>query len=219
MNALGEGNDKPQGADALLKAAGIEDVALYPANPGMRYTGMIVAADAQTVVQQVAAHTYIAHKASALSPSPQPGQRVSIHQNTVTPPPIARTTASSGNVHSKGKAMAIDSAYDDDVSDVLEAMTDLFEANTPTDSYFVQQAIQGGDRSDILQALSEINQSESQFKDGVAALNAEPEETQGLVQRFEQEKPMQRAALEQRLQQEVAAETGMAVFEARDGLN
>ena len=85
MNALGEGNDKPQGADALLKAAGIEDVALYPANPGMRYTGMIVAVDAQTVVQQVAAHTYIAHKASALSPSPQPGQRVSIHQNTVTP--------------------------------------------------------------------------------------------------------------------------------------
>ena len=115
--------------------------------------------------------------------------------------------------------MAIDSAYDDNVSDVLEAMTDLFEANTPTDSYFVQQAIQGGDRSDILQALSEINQSESQFKDGVAALNAEPEETQGLVQRFEQEADAARAALEQRLQQEVAAETGMAVFEARDGLN
>ena len=115
--------------------------------------------------------------------------------------------------------MAIDSAYDDDVSDVLEAMTDLFEANTPTDSYFVQQAIQGGDRSDILQALSEINQSESQFKDGVAALHAEPEETQGLVQRFEQEADAARAALEQRLQQEVAAETGMAVFEARDGLN
>ena len=115
--------------------------------------------------------------------------------------------------------MAIDSAYDDDVSDVLEAMTDLFEANTPTDSYFVQQAIQGGDRSDILQALSEITQSESQFKDGVAALNAEPEETQGLVQRFEQEADAARASLEQRLQQEVAAETGMAVFEARDGLN
>ena len=75
--------------------------------------------------------------------------------------------------------MAIDSAYDDDVSDVLEAMTELFEANTPTDNYFVQQAIQGGDRADILQALSEINQSESQFKDGVAALSAEPEETQG----------------------------------------
>ena len=90
--------------------------------------------------------------------------------------------------------MAIDSAYDDDVSDVLEAMTDLFEANTPTDSYFVQQAIQGGDRSDILQALSEINQSESQFKDGVAALNAEPEETQGLVERFEQEADAARAA-------------------------
>ncbi|HPE81083.1 MAG TPA: hypothetical protein PKZ35_13880 [Gammaproteobacteria bacterium] len=105
------------------------------------------------------------------------------------------------------------------MSDVLEAMTELFEANTPTDSYFVQQAIQGGDRSDILQALSEINQSESQFKDGVAALSAEPEETQGLVQGFEQEADAARAALEQRLQQEVAAETGMAVFEARDGLS
>lgn len=115
--------------------------------------------------------------------------------------------------------MAIDSAYDDDVSDVLEAMTELFEANTPTDNYIVEQAIEGGDRADILQALSEINQSESQFKDGVAALSAEPEETQGLVQRFEQEADAARAALEQRLQQEVAAETGMAVFEARDGLS
>ncbi|MCB0257742.1 MAG: hypothetical protein KDI55_28790, partial [Anaerolineae bacterium] len=41
----------------------------------------------------------------------------------------------------------------------------------------------------------------------------------GLVERFEQEADAARAALEQRLQQEVAAETGMAVFEARDGLN
>ena len=104
MEALGVGHDKPQGADALLRAAGIDNVALYPANPGMRYTGMIVAADAQYVVQQVAAHTYIAHKAQALTPAPQSGQRVSIHQNTVTPSPIAEVTASSGHVHSKARS-------------------------------------------------------------------------------------------------------------------
>ena len=115
--------------------------------------------------------------------------------------------------------MANETAYDDDVSEVLESMTELFEANTPTDSYFVQQAIQGGDRADVLQALSEINQSEAQFKDGVAALGADPEETQGLVQRFEQEADAARAALEMRLQQEMAAETGMNVFEARYGMN
>ena len=115
--------------------------------------------------------------------------------------------------------MAIDSAYEEESNEVLEAMTALFEANTPTDSYFVQQAILGGDRADILQALSEIYQSESQFSDGVAALGADPEKTQGLVQRFEQEADAARSALEQRLQQEVAAETGMNVFEARDGLN
>lgn len=115
--------------------------------------------------------------------------------------------------------MEIDDAYDEAPNEVLEAMTELFEANTPTDSYFVQQAIEGGDRADVLKALSEINQSEAQFKEGVAALGADPQDTQGLVQRFEQEADAARAALEQRLQQEVSAETGMNVFEARDGLN
>ena len=85
MTALGVEDEKPQGAEALLKSAGIEDVAIYPANPGMRYTGPIIAADAAHVVQQVAAHTYIAHQAGALNPMPKPGERVRIHQNTVTP--------------------------------------------------------------------------------------------------------------------------------------
>ena len=84
--------------------------------------------------------------------------------------------------------MANETAYDDDVSEVDESMTELFEANTPTDRYFVQQAIEGGDRADVMQAFSEINQAEAQFKDGVAALGADPEmKPQGMVQRFEQE--------------------------------
>lgn len=84
MATLGIDDEKPQGAEALLKSVGIEDIALYPANPGMRYTGPIVAADAQHVVQQVAAATFIAHQAGAFAQPPKPGQRVSIHQNTVT---------------------------------------------------------------------------------------------------------------------------------------
>ena len=84
MATLGIDDEKPQRAEALLKSVGIEDVALYPANPGMRYTGPIVAADAQHVVQQVAAATFIAHQAGAFAQPPKPGQRVSIHQNTVT---------------------------------------------------------------------------------------------------------------------------------------
>jgi hypothetical protein len=114
--------------------------------------------------------------------------------------------------------MAIDTTYDEDISEVDEAMSELYEGNTPTDSFAVQQAISRGDRADVLQALSEINQSEAQFKEGVAALGADPEHTQGMVERFEQEADAARAALEQRLQELVAAETGMNVFEAREGM-
>ena len=72
MTALGVEDEKPQGAEALLKSAGIEDVAIYPANPGMRYTGPIIAVDATHVVQQVAAHTYIAHQAARYRRCPSP---------------------------------------------------------------------------------------------------------------------------------------------------
>lgn len=99
-----------------------------------------------------------------------------------------------------------------------ELMSELFEAHTPRDSLFVQQTIEGGDRRAVLAALLEVNQSAAAFKDEVAALGAEPAQTQGLVARLVRDADEARAALEQRLLAVVAAETGMAVFAARDGL-
>jgi hypothetical protein len=50
------------------------------------------------------------------------------------------------------------------------------------------------------------------------ALNASPEEIQGLVERFQDEADAARSALEQQLQQAMAEETGKAVWPAKDGM-
>jgi hypothetical protein len=104
-------------------------------------------------------------------------------------------------------------------NDKLEnTLTEIFEANSPRDSLLVQQAIEGGDRAEVLTAITAVNQSEQAFLEQAAALDTSPDEIQGLVARFQDEADAARAALAQQLQQAVAEETGKYVWPAKDGM-
>ena len=72
-------------AQALFQQTSIEGT-LYPANPSIRYDGVIVAASEQHVIQQIASHTYVVHEVAALHDRPVPGSVVSIHKGRITTP-------------------------------------------------------------------------------------------------------------------------------------
>ena len=72
-------------ARQLFQQSGIEGT-LYPANPSIRYDGLIAAANDQHVIQQIASRTYVAHEAAALHDRPIPGSVVSIHKGHVATP-------------------------------------------------------------------------------------------------------------------------------------
>lgn len=106
----------------------------------------------------------------------------------------------------------------DKIEAIEEALSEIYEANSPRDSLLVQQAIESGDRAEVLAAITEVNQSEQAFMEQTAALNASPEEIQGLVERFQDEADAARSALEQQLQQAMAEETGKNVWPAKGGM-
>ena len=72
-------------AQALFQSTGT-DGWLYPANPAIRYDGIIVAVDDQHAIQQVAPQAFVAHSVQVLGDSPQVGAVVSIHHGRLTAP-------------------------------------------------------------------------------------------------------------------------------------
>jgi hypothetical protein len=72
-------------ARELFHQAGIEGT-LHPANPSIRYDGLIAAANNQHVIQQIAPRTYVVHEMAALRDRPVPGSIVSIHKGDITLP-------------------------------------------------------------------------------------------------------------------------------------
>lgn len=99
-----------------------------------------------------------------------------------------------------------------------ELVGELYRDFSTHDNAEIQEAIENGDRAEVLAAITQVNQSEQAFMEQAAALNASQDEIQGLVVRFQSEADDDRAALGIRLQQTMAEETGKHVWPAKDGM-